>query len=216
MDAEHWDSRYGQAELVWSATPNRWVEEVAAGLAPGRALDLAAGEGRNALWLAERGWRATAVDFSQVALDRGSRLATERLGAAADRFDVVCADLLDYQPQPLAYDLVLVVYLQVPAAQRTRVLRAAAGAVAPGGRLLVAAHDTDNLEHGYGGPPDATVLYSADDVIADLAGSGLEVERAGQVIREVATEEGARQALDALVVARQPQSATGGGGDLVQ
>ena len=73
MDAEQWDQRYDQADLVWSAAPNRWVEEVTGSLSPGRVLDLAAGEGRNALWLAGRGWRATAVDFSRVALDRAGQ-----------------------------------------------------------------------------------------------------------------------------------------------
>ncbi len=206
MDANEWDRRYDQAELVWSATPNLWVEQVTRDLTPGRVLDLAAGEGRNTLWLAERGWQATAVDFSQVALDRATGLAVERLGAAAGRFETDCADLLDYRPRRHAYDLVLVVYLQIAAAQRARVLRAAADAVAPGGRLLVVAHDSDNLERGYGGPPDPAVLYSAADVTADLDGTGLQVQRAEQVVREVETADGPRQALDALVVAARPDA----------
>ncbi len=204
MDAERWDRVYDEADLVWSATPNRWVEEVATGLPPGRALDLAAGEGRNALWLVGRGWRATAVDFSQVGLDRGRRLADERFGAQAQRFETVRADLLEYRPEPQAFDLVLVVYLQIPAAQRAQVIAMAAGAVAPGGLLVVTAHDTDNLEHGYGGPADPAVLYNAADVTADLDGSGLQIERADRVVREVETQEGPRQALDVLVVARRP------------
>ncbi len=209
MDAREWDRRYDQAELVWSATPNMWVEEVTRDLPPGRVLDLAAGEGRNALWLAERGWRATAVDFSRVALDRAAGLAVERLGPAADRFDTECADLLVYRPRARAYDLVLVVYLQVVATERTQMLRAAADAVAPGGRLLVVAHDSDNLERGYGGPPDPAVLYSAADVTSDLVGTGLAVERAEQVVREVATDDGPRHALDLLVVAGRPGQDSG-------
>jgi SAM-dependent methyltransferase len=204
MDAERWDRVYDEADLVWSATPNRWVEEVAAELPPGRALDLAAGEGRNALWLVGRGWRATAVDFSQVGLDRARRLADERFGAQAQRFETVRADLLEYRPEPQAFDLVLVVYLQIPAAQRAQVIAMAAGAVAAGGLLVVTAHDTENLEHGYGGPPDPAVLYNAADVTADLDGSGLQIERADRVVREVETQEGPRQALDVLVVARRP------------
>ncbi|HYN75682.1 MAG TPA: class I SAM-dependent methyltransferase, partial [Candidatus Limnocylindria bacterium] len=118
MDAEQWDQRYDQAELVWSAAPNRWVEEVTSTLSPGRVLDLAAGEGRNALWLAGRGWHATAVDFSRVALDRAASIAASLLSGSGGSFDTVQADLLDYQPDPQAYDLVLVVYLQVPEAMR--------------------------------------------------------------------------------------------------
>lgn len=204
MDAEQWDRRYDQAELVWSATPNQWVEQVTTDLAPGRVLDLAAGEGRNALWLVSRGWRATAVDFSRVALDRARRQAAERLGQAADRLETVVADLLDYRPEPAAYDLVLLVYLQVIAAERTPIVARAAGALAPGGRLLVVAHDTDNLAHGHGGPLDPAVLFSAADVSADLAGSGLSIERAEQVVRVVETVDGPRRALDALVLARRP------------
>lgn len=75
MEATEWDRRYAEQELVWSAGPNQFLVEEAAGLAPGRALDVAAGEGRNAVWLAERGWRVTAVDFSTVGIDKGRRIA---------------------------------------------------------------------------------------------------------------------------------------------
>jgi 2-polyprenyl-3-methyl-5-hydroxy-6-metoxy-1,4-benzoquinol methylase len=60
MDADAWDQRYAAAERVWSVEPNVWLAQVARDLPPGRALDLACGEGRNAVWLAERGWRVTA------------------------------------------------------------------------------------------------------------------------------------------------------------
>jgi SAM-dependent methyltransferase len=204
MDAEQWDRRYDQAELVWSAGPNQWVAQVTGDLPPGRALDLAAGEGRNAIWLCTRGWEATAVDFSRVALDRAERVARDRLGAS--RLVTVRADLAMYVPEPRAYDLVLLVYLQVSADLRTHVVRAAADAVRPAGRLVVVAHDTDNLEQGYGGPSDPAVLYSAADVSGDLAGSGLVVERAERVVRRVDTPEGPREALDALLVAERPTS----------
>ncbi|MFL6133228.1 MAG: class I SAM-dependent methyltransferase, partial [Nocardioidaceae bacterium] len=71
MDARAWDERYAASELIWSATPNRFVEAELTSLPPGRAVDLAAGEGRNALWLADRGWHVTAVDFSLAGLDKG-------------------------------------------------------------------------------------------------------------------------------------------------
>ena len=83
MDASEWDRRYAAADLVWSAGPNAVVAREADDLPPGRALDLASGEGRNAIWLAERGWRVTAVDFSAVATERTRQLAAGRLGADA-------------------------------------------------------------------------------------------------------------------------------------
>jgi SAM-dependent methyltransferase len=204
MDAKDWDSRYDQTDLMWSQGPNQWVEDVTTGLPAGRALDLAAGEGRNAIWLAERGWHATALDFSAVALDRAARIAAERLGPGVSRFSTQQADLLVHRPEPSSYDLVLVVYLQIAADQRAVVLRSAADAVAPGGMLLVTAHDSDNAERGYGGPPDPAVLYSAADVVGDIDGSGLVVTRAEQVTRVVATPDGERAALDCLVVATRP------------
>ena len=173
-------------------------------MAPGRALDLAGGEGRNALWLAAQGWRATVVDFSQVALDRARELASQRLGPdGSDAVTTVRGDLLAYRPQPQAYDVVLVVYLHLPAEQRRAVLQTAAAAVASGGMLVVVAHDTANLAGGVGGPQDPAVLYTAGDAAADIAGSGLSVERSETVRRPVEGDSGPRDALDALLVARR-------------
>jgi SAM-dependent methyltransferase len=201
VDSSTWDERYAGDDLVWSATPNQWVEQVAVGLAPGRVLDLAGGEGRNALWLAERGWRATVVDFSQVGLDRARALATQRFGADDERLVTMRADLLSYRPERGSYDLVLVVYLQLVAPARRTVLRMAAAAVAPGGRLLVVAHDSTNLTDGVGGPQDPRVLYTCEDIQTDLAGTGLLIERGEAVLRTVETETGPRDAVDALLLA---------------
>lgn len=199
MDREAWNRRYAGSELVWTAQPNRFLVAEASGLRPGRALDLACGEGRNAVWLAEQGWQVTGVDFSEVALDKARDLAAAR-GVEAEWEQ---ADLLAYQPAPRAFDLVLVFYLQLPAAQRRTIVRAAAAAVAPGATLLLVAHDRSNLEHGHGGPQQPAVLYTAGEVVADLDGSGLEIERAERVERPVQTPDGERIALDALVRARR-------------
>lgn len=204
MDSVQWDQRYAASDLVWSATPNMWVEEVASALAPGRALDLAAGEGRNALWLVEQGWEATAVDFSPVATERSLAWAKERLGAAAPRFTAYTADLLQLRPTDQGFDLVMVVYLQIPAEDRWLVLRAAVQSVAPGGRLLVVAHHSDNLDDGVGGPQDPGVLYSQADVVDDLDGTGFVIERAERVLRPVQTADGPLRAIDTVVVARRP------------
>ena len=114
VNSEQWDQRYAGEELVWSAGPNIFVAGICR-LAPGRVLDLAAGEGRNALWLAERGWQVTAVDFSQVAVDRMRSLAAARLGQRQASFKAERANLLSWSPPAGAFDLVLLVYLQVPA-----------------------------------------------------------------------------------------------------
>lgn len=203
MEAAEWDARYAERDLVWSAGPNVFVERYAADLPVGRALDVAGGEGRNAHWLADRGWDATVADFSQVALDRALRIRAER-PAQHGSFGVRQVDVL---AEPLGHrdqDLVVVAYLQLAELQRRVALRSAADAVAPGGHLLVVAHHTDNLEQGYGGPQSAMWLYGETDVEADLAGTGLETLVSERAAREVATDDGPRTAWDAVVLARRP------------
>ena len=204
MDARDWDERYARSPLLWTAEPNRWVVQHAAALTPGRALDLAAGEGRNAVWLASMGWTALAVDFSPVAVERVHQLAVDRLGQRADAVSARVEDVLTWAPPVGAFDLVLLSYLHLGAADRQGVLTRAAAAVAPGGHLLVVAHHTDNLEQGYGGPQNARWLYSESDVEADIAGSGLEPVVSERAARTVATDDGPRTAWDAVVLARRP------------
>lgn len=195
MDAEAWDARYAGSDLVWSAEPNQFVAAELGDLTPGRALDLAAGEGRNAIWLARRGWQVTAADFSQVALDKGRRLA----GDTPVRW--VRADATGWS-EPTAYDLVLVAYLQLPAEERRAAVRAAYDSLTTGGTLLLVAHDSTNLVEGTGGPQDPAVLMSAEDVLGDLEGLAFDVVRAERVARLVGDghgEEPARTAWDCLV-----------------
>lgn len=194
---EDWDERYRAASLVWSGEPNRWVRRHTEHLAPGTALDLASGEGRNALWLAERGWQVTAVDFSRVAMDKAERLAVGRSAGTRARFRGIVADLRTYRPSE-RYDLVLVVYHQVPVQERTAALRMAGNAVAPGGRLLVVAHHLDNLTKGVGGPQSADVLYTEHDVLDDLrVFPYLVIRTAERAEREVEGHD--RPALDLVV-----------------
>jgi 2-polyprenyl-3-methyl-5-hydroxy-6-metoxy-1,4-benzoquinol methylase len=137
MDRKAWNQRYEGSELVWSAAPNVWVEQLTQDLPAGTALDIAAGEGRNSLWLASRGWHVTAADFSAVALQRARSLAEEQLGPNAGRLMTLEVNVETWVPQARSYDLVLVAYLHLPNSKRTTVMRAAAEAVAPGGTLLV-------------------------------------------------------------------------------
>jgi SAM-dependent methyltransferase len=201
MSAGEWDSRYRGSELVWGAAPNRWVERETASLAPGRALDLACGEGRNSIWLAQRGWQVTGIDFSAEAI-RTARTLTEGAEGPMPTVDWRCADATTVQ-LPAEFDLVLIVYLQLPKLQRRAALGTAWRSLAPGGTLIVIAHDSDNLEHGVGGPKDPAVLYTAADIATDLAAldATAQVELAEQVSRPVVATD--RPALDALFRARK-------------
>ena len=196
MRREYWDRKYAERSSSGRATPNRTFACEAEDLLAGSALDLACGEGRHAVWLAKRGWDVVAVDFSAVAVDRG-RARAEREGVAVD-FRAV--DLLDFEPDESAFDLVLVLFLQLPADERRLVLGRATRALAPGGTFLLVGHDLTNLTEGTGGPSDSTVLYTPEDIVADVP--ALEIEKAERVLRDVADAD--RPAIDALVRARRP------------
>ena len=196
MRREDWDARYAGTPNLWSAKPNRFLVAEAQGLEPGRALDLACGEGQNAIWLATLGWKVTGVDFSEIAI------AKARARAELDGVDVefACADLVDFEPAPGAFDLVLVLYLHIPSAQRASIHAKASAALAPGGTFLLLGHDRANLTHGVGGPSDPDILYVADEIAAELP--ELEIEKATTVLRDVDGEE--RDAVDTIVRARRP------------
>jgi SAM-dependent methyltransferase len=199
VDQRQWDEAYASRELVWTAEANRFVVEELSGLAAGRALDLGTGEGRNAIWLAERGWQVTAVDFSAVGLAKAAELAASR-GVTGIRW--VEADLREYQPGPAAYDLVLLAYVHLPPDESGTLLQRAASALAPGGTLLVVGHDADNIAHGHGGPQDPRILHRVQDIVAALP--GLAIQRAEQARRTVLTGDGERTAIDAVVRAQHP------------
>jgi SAM-dependent methyltransferase len=199
---------------VWSVEPNRFFADAieALDVAPGRAVDLACGEGRNAVWLAQRGWQVTAVDFSSVGVARGRAGAD----AAGLSLDWVVADLATWPLGEAAWDLMAHVYLHWPTAEREPFLRRCAAAVAPGGVLVVVGHDRDNIEHGHGGPQDPDVLTTPEELRVLFEAAGLEVVRAERVARAVSVEpghgsaaEGAIAIVDAIdhvVVAGRPTS----------
>ena len=191
---ERWNRRWAGEERVHASTaPSRFVVAEVAGLRPGAALDLACGAGRNAVWLAGQGWRVTAVDFSAVALRMARGLEAERRVSV----EWVEADVLAWMPPARAYDLVCVLYLQLPPGERRTALARAAAAVQPGGTLLVLGHDLLNLTEGWGGPTQADVLFTPDDVVAEIG--DLRIEKAERVRRTVDDLGAAREAIDALV-----------------
>jgi len=196
VDSRDWDRRWTDKLLHAHGEPSSVVLDALDGLTPGRALDLGCGNGRHAMWLAERGWRVTAVDFSSEAL----RQARERAAATGIDVEWVQADLAAYKPQRQAFDLVLVAYLHVPGRERATIHANAAAAIVLGGTLLLVGHDLTNIGTGAPGPTNPSLLYTPADIVAELP--DLEIERAEQVRRPTKLEDGTPvDAVDALVLA---------------
>ncbi|MGV0153064.1 class I SAM-dependent methyltransferase [Rhodococcus sp. GB-02] len=201
MDAAAWDKKYEESELVWGAPPNELLVEYATALPHGQALDLACGEGRNALWLATRGWEVTGVDYSAAAIEKARTIAARSPRSVLDRLDYRCGDVTvaDYAPgNGQAYDLTLLLYLHLPAPQRTLVVNRAINSLKPDGILMILGHDRSNIDYGVGGPQDPEILYTPEELMQEFRGQ-LEFEIAGNPHRH--TETGI--AIDALVIGRK-------------
>lgn len=171
-----WDERYRGTARLFRPDPDETLVELVSSRPAGRAADLGAGEGRNSLFLARKGWRVVAVDASAVALDRLDHAAL----AEGVEVDTVTADVFEFlersETSGETFDLVVVAFMQLPPAERAALLRASAGLVAPGGALFVVAHHLASL--GLSGPPDPDRLYTEDDLRA--AASGLRTGRLEQ------------------------------------
>lgn len=140
-------------------------EALVGGMTPGKALDLACGEGRHAIWLAERGWEVDGLDFSSAGVEKARTLAAQR--AVTVNFQIQDVTLLTSKN---CYDLVAAVYLHTSPEERDLWLPGALGAVKPGGRFLYIGHDPRNIEEGAGGPQEPAILPSADELKSKMTG----------------------------------------------
>jgi SAM-dependent methyltransferase len=165
---ESWDERYRSRSALWSRNPNPHLIAEAGDLTPGTALDVGAGEGADAIWLASRGWRVTAVDLSTVALERASAHASEAGPDIAARIDWAHEDVTSWDPGPGRYDLVSVQYLHLPPGPRQAALTHLAAAVASGGTLLMVGHHPSDLQTTVPRPPMPELFFTADDIAAWL------------------------------------------------
>jgi SAM-dependent methyltransferase len=167
-DQDFWDERYRSKPVLWSGRPNPQLVAEAAGLAPGRALDAGCGEGADAVWLAERGWQVTAVDISEVALERAAAHARTFGAELAGRITWQQADLIDWVPDEGAYDLVSAQFIHLPREPREPMERRLAASVAPGGILLVVGHHPSDLATTMPRPNRPELFFTAEETAAGL------------------------------------------------
>ena len=169
---EFWNEIWSTMDHAFADHDRALVDHVD-DLKPGRALDLGCGSGGNAIWLAERGWQVTAVDFSEVVIDK----ARKRVADSGIEVEFVVSDVTTYRLDG-RYDLITSFYIQLWPDQRARMLSNAAEVLAPGGRLLFVSHDKSSPPSGWS-DEDLASLTTPAEVVAELP--GLDIKRAAVV-----------------------------------
>ena len=165
MSNQMWDEKYQGKELVWSADPNQFLPLAVTDLPVGKSLDLACGEGRNAIWLASQGWDSTAVDFSDVGLKKGQAIA-ENEGLTVNW---VLSDVLTYHPDE-RFDLIIIFYVHLPSDQLDVIFKTSRELLAPGGKIVGVGHALRNLTDGVGGPQHPSILWEVSSMQDRLDG----------------------------------------------
>jgi len=189
VDSTSWDNRYAGAEHPWGSAPPSALTSRIATLRPGRAIDLACGDGRNARYLADSGWEVAAVDFSPVAIE------VAKAAADSDQISYTVGDARTWRPAHSA-DLVVISFLHLPIDELAAVITAAGTWLRPGGHLLYLGHAQENFVYGGGGPPDPAILPSVVDLAR--ASHGMRVLELAHLLRP----QGDRQAVDILLHAQ--------------
>lgn len=161
---DYWDERYGSGDRIWSGQPNAQLVDRVTAMAPGRALEVGAGEGADAIWLARQGWEVTALDVSQVALDKAAAHAVS--AGVGDRVTWQRVDLSTWTGDPSAYDLVSAQFMYLAQPALATLYRQLGAAVAPGGTLLLVGHHPVDERHGNHDLPD--VRWTPEEAAAWL------------------------------------------------
>jgi SAM-dependent methyltransferase len=192
FDRAFWDDRYSSVHSLWSGDPNPHLVTEADGLSAGAVLDVGAGEGADAIWLARRGWRVTAVDISSVALDRAAVHALAAGDGVAERIQWLCEDILRWEPPQRRYDLVSAQYMHLPTLDRRRVYAGLAAAVADAGTLLIVGHHPSDMQTTMPRPDFPDLFFTGDDLAAELGDDGWEIVTNATAPREVTDPDGRR------------------------
>lgn len=179
---EFWNHRYALPGYAYGIEPNDFLREVAPSLA-GPVLSLGEGEGRNAVFLAQRGLDVTAVDLSPRGLEKAQALAAER----GVQLTTQVADLADFDLGTARWGAIVAIWCHLPPWVRTKVHHDVAKALVPGGAFVLEVYTPRQLAFDTGGPKNAELLYEPEVVRAELA--GLELERCVELEREVSEGE---------------------------
>ena len=180
MSSTFWDQRYSGDDLAYGEAPNDFLSIMADQLPNfGHALDIGAGEGRNALFLASRGLNVLAIDQSVIGMQKAQRLAQER----GLTLHTQAADLQDFDAEHNSFDVISSIFVHLPTTLRAAVHKRVAAWLKPGGLFLLEAYAPDQIERGTGGPKDPSLLASLESILGEL--DGLEIEHQAALVRNV-------------------------------
>jgi len=197
--SSYWDAKYETSEFIYTKTANRFIVELCEPLTLGAAIDLAGGEGRNTVWLAERGWRVENVDISGVGLQKCIEFAAEK--GVAERVSVLQASGVDFKSIIAPVDLGIVPYLQVDEALLKASLKNLVSQIKSGGHLVGVWHARENLGVDFGGPQDPAVLPSVDSMTQICAGLPVNVELCELRDGQVQTKDGLKPSITLVLKA---------------
>ena len=202
MDNSSWVKKYDTDAYVYTTDVNQFVVELCGNLTPGTAIDVAGGEGRNAVWLAEQGWTVEVIDFAPNALAKARKLAEER--GVAQRVITTEASALDFTAQLALVDLAVVAYLHIYSHQFAQAMETTVTAVKPGGYVMGVWHALENLQHNSHGPQNPDSLPSVESLATLCRDLGLEVLTLENRDGKVRTDDGPKPSVTVVLLARKP------------
>ena len=175
-----WDDRYADSDYLFGTAPNDFLKSVTNRLTPNsQILCLADGEGRNGVYLATLGHKVTAIDQSRVGLEKAKKLAEQKQVS----IETIEADLAEYDLGVESWDCIVSIFFHIPSAVRAHIYPRIITALKPGGILILESYTPEQLNHGTGGPPNADLMLTKEELAQNF--SEMNLEHLQELEREV-------------------------------
>lgn len=162
--SEFWNKRYSDQQYIYGKEPNQFLRGELSKITPGKILFLGEGEGRNAVYAATLGWDVDAVDYSEAGKYKAEKLAAENVV----RINYLVEDLSTFSPKQNYYDAIVLIYLHLEEELRERVSKKVIEVAKPGGKIILEVFEKEQIKNNSGGPKNAGLLYSLQDVVEDF------------------------------------------------
>ncbi len=162
--SEFWNKRYSDQQYIYGKEPNQFLKGELSKITPGKILFLGEGEGRNAVYAATLGWDVDAVDYSEAGKYKAEKLAAENVV----RINYLVEDLSTFSPKQNYYDAIVLIYLHLEEELRERVSKKVIEVAKPGGKIILEVFEKEQIKNNSGGPKNAGLLYSLQDVVEDF------------------------------------------------